>query len=353
MSPDGDRRPGPRTIAEIAAATGFSRTTVRFVVSGQAERHRIGAETRRRIEAYVAAHGLLVDHTARSLRTRRSDAVGLVVPDLANPFFARLTAELEESCRATGRVLLTASSHEDPDREARAVGGLVGRGVDGLVVAPCRPPAAFRGLRRGGGLALVFVDRAHPDPLWPVVVGDNAEAARTLARRLAEIAAAPVDFLCACPRLPSIAERLDGFRRADVCGGDPPDARVHAADADTAEAGAALMVDLLDRRGVPPPAFMCSSLLVLEGALRALVERLGELPPDLVVGTFDHHPLLDALPIRILSVRQDERGIAEQAFACLVEQMEGAPPGPTRFVRPGRLVEPRPSAGRLSRGERP
>jgi LacI family fructose operon transcriptional repressor len=335
----GSRRSGPRTIAEIAEATGFSRTTVRFVVGGQAERHRIKAETRARIEAYVAAHGLVVDQTARSLRTRRSEAIGLVVPDLANAFFARLTAELEERCRATGRVLLTASSHEDPEREAQAVAGLVGRGVDGLAVAPCRPPAAFRGIRRGGRTALVMVDRAHAHAPWPTVVSDNEAAAHRIAARLIELADGDVELLCACPDLPSIADRLAGFRAAAGAAGLAAIAdRIHVAKRDEPPAGAALMAAIL-ARGRPPRALMCTSLLMLEGALSELVVRFGRLPEDLVLGTFDHHPLLDALPVRILSVRQDERGIAERAFAALVAEMEGAPREAVCHVVPGRLVE--------------
>ena len=344
MSEDhGGRRPGPRTIGEIAEATGFSRTTVRFVVAGQAERHRIKAETRDRIEAYVAAHGLVVDHAARSLRTRRSEAVGLVVPDLANAFFARLTAELEERCRSTGRVLLTASSHEDPDREAQAVAGLVGRGVDGLVVAPCRPPAAFKGLRRGGRTALVMVDRAHPASPYPTVVSDNRAAGERLATRLIEIAESDVEVLCACPDLPSIADRLAGFRAAaEAAGLTTVEGRIHATARDEPAAGAALLAGLL-ADGRRPKALMCSSLLMLEGALSTLVGRFGRLPEDLVLGTFDHHPLLDALPIPILSVRQDEPAIAAEAFACLLAEMEGGPRLATRRVVPVRLVERGPT----------
>lgn len=344
-SDDTGRRAGPRTIAEIAAATGFSRTTVRFVVTGQAERHRIRAETRELIEAQVARHGLVVDHAARSLRTRRSDAVGLVVPDLANAFFARLTAELEERCRATGRVLLTASSHEDPELEARAVAGLVARGVDGLVVAPCRPPSAFKGLRRGGGLALVMIDRAHAHSPYPTVVGDNEEAAFRLASRLVAIVGGPIDFLCARPELPSIADRLFGFRAALRAAGHPDaDPRVHLVERDEVTAGAAAMGRLIEARGGAPGAVMCSSLLMLEGALIETASRFGRLPGDLVIGTFDHHPLLDVVPARVLSVRQDERGIAEKAFACLAAEMEGGGREAGRHVVASRIVERRPGA---------
>lgn len=339
MPEDAGRKAEPKTLDEVAAATGYSRTTVRFVVTGQAERHRIRPETRALIEDYVARHGLVVDHTARSLKTRRSDAVGLVVPDLANAFFARLTAELEDRCRATGRVLLTASSHEDAEREAQAVAGLLGRGVDGLVIAPCRPPEAFRTALRARRTAVVTVDRAHADAPWPTVVGDNRAAAEALAGRLLAIAGGAIDFVGACPALPSIADRIAGFRAAARAAAlDRIESRLHLADRDEADQGARLMRAAIAAHGAPG-AVMCSSLLMLEGVFRALIDAFGRVPEALVIGTFDHHPFLDAVPNRILAVRQDERGLAQAAYARLLEQMEGRPREPIRIVVPGRLVE--------------
>lgn len=333
---------GPKTIDEIAGATGVSRTTVRFVVAGLAERYRIKPETRERIEAYVAAHGLALNHAARSLKLRRSEAVGLVVPDLANAFFAGLTAALEDHCRRNGLVLLTASSHEDPAREALAVENLVARGVDGLVVAPCRPATAFRGLRRRG-CAVVMVDRAFPATPFPTVVGDNEAAARQLAERLLALGH-PVDFLCACPTLPSIADRIRGFTSAlRAAGHSDVDTPIHRAETDDVAAGARVMTALAEARGDAPSTFMCSSLLVLEGALQAIVARCGRLPSDTVIGTFDHHPLLDVVPNRILTIRQDEAAIAARAFACLSDLMAGAAPSALHHVIPGRLWERGPA----------
>ncbi|WP_165498284.1 substrate-binding domain-containing protein [Siculibacillus lacustris] len=332
----------PKTIDQIAAVLGLSRTTVRAVVGGQAERYRIKAETCARVEAYVAEHGVAVNHTARSLKLKRSEAVGLVVPDLANAFFARLTAELEERCSGQRLVLLTASSQEDPDREARAIEGLTARGVDGLVIASCRPADAFRPLRRRGGCAVVMVDRAFPGTPFPAVVGDNEQAARRLTAELLRVGDGRVDFLHASAGLPSIQARLEGFAAAHASAGIGNLAgRLHRIEVDDVAAAARAMAGLITARGRVPEVFMCSSLLVLEGALQAIVAFAGRLPKGVVIGTFDHHPLLDVVPNRILSVRQDERGIAERAFRCLIEQMEGAPALPERHVVPGWLTDHR------------
>ncbi len=329
--------PTPMTLDEVAAATGFSRTTVRFVINGQAERYRIKAETRERIEEFIREHGIVIDRTARSLRLRRSDAIGLVLPDLANPFFAHLTAALEDLCHAAGLVLLTASSHDDPDGEARAVARLLERGVDGMVIAPCSPMTTIPRAGRQRSCAIVIADRAFPEQPFPMVVTDN----ETVARRLADMLLAEKGeavFLAASRWLPSIEERIRGFVAACLAHGlDDGEARIFCSETDDVAAGARLMNEVIARRGGLPAAFVCSSLLVFEGALQAISAHGGGLPPDMLLGTFDHHPLLEFLPNQIVSAHQDEDAIAATIFRCLREQLAGKPPRAERHVINGHI----------------
>jgi len=314
----------PKTIEEIAAATGYSVTTVRFVIGGQAERYRISAATRRKVEEYVARHGYELNHAARSLKLQRSEAVGCVVPDLGNAFFARLTEALEGHCRGRGLVLLTASTHEDPEIEARAVESLLARGVDGLVIAPCRRPDLTWLARRRRRPAVVVVDRAFPQEVYPSVVSDNFDSSLRMSRQLLRESEGQAVFLCAQPELPSIQHRLRGF--AEACGEmeiSDWESRVLRLTDDSVESGGRLMQTLIARCAGVPRAFLCSSLLVLEGALEKLKTHYGTIPGTVLIATFDSHAMLDFIPNRVLSVRQDEAGIAARAFASLAEQMEG------------------------------
>ena len=255
----------PMTLDEVAAATGFSRTTVRFVVNGQAERYRIKAQTREQIELFIREHGIAIDRTARSLRLRRSDAIGLVLPDLANPFFAHLTAALEDLCHAAGLVLLTTSSHDDPAGETRAVTRLLERGVDGMVIAPCSPltDVPLAGGRRS--CAVVIADRAFPGQSFPVVVSDNEAAGYRLADILLAERGDAV-FLAASRRLPSVEERIRGFLAACVAHGlDDGEARVFSSDTDDVAAGRRLMTEVVACRG---GVARCFRLLVAPGLRR-------------------------------------------------------------------------------------
>jgi LacI family fructose operon transcriptional repressor len=313
----------PKTIEEIARATGFSVTTVRLVMNGQAEKYRISRATRQTISDYVARYGYVLNHAARALKLRRSDAIGFVAPELSNPFFARLMAALETLCRQQGLVLLTASTHDQPEREARAVHTLIARAVDGVIVAPCRAPDYRTMLGRKHHTKIVAIDRAFPDGRHPSVTSGNRAGALALTRAMVERGGGPVPFLVANPALPSIADRLRGFAQAcEELGIADWQRHVFQAVADSPEAARHLVDSAMSDAKRPPPAVMCSSLLVLEGALQRIKAKLGHIPSDMVIGTFDDHPMLDFLPNPVLSVRQDEAALAAQAFALLLEPRE-------------------------------
>ena len=307
----------PKTIAEIARETGFSVTTVRLIANGQAGKYRISEATAKVVEEQIRRYGVVVNHAARSLKLRRTDTIGLVVPELSNAFFARLAANLEELCRGSGLVLLTASTNENPDLEERAVRTLWARGVDGLIIAPCRAPDYDKLFAKNAKLPIVVVDRAYPGSHYPSVVSDNFEAGLALPRAVLATGAPLAAFLCGQTTLPSIADRIRGFAVACQEAGI---ANWQALILRTAEnslgAGRTLMAQLLER-GSPPAAFLCSSLMVLEGATQRLKEQVGHIPPETVMGAFDDQESLDFLPNRVFSARQNEAELASRAFARL------------------------------------
>ena len=310
-----------KTADEIARETGFSITTVRLVINGQSEKYRISAKTQKVIEDYIAIHGYSVNHAARSLKLRRTDTIGFVVPDLANAFFARLMASLEMLCRQRNLLLLTVSSHDDPELENRAVANLLARGVDGLVIAPCQPTMML--LENRARTPIVMFDRDYASPLYPTVVSDNVQGGLEMTRRMLQEAPAPFPFLCGHADSPSIQDRIRGFKVAcaEFSALEPGDsaALIRLDVEDSALAGRRLMGALIDDQQGPPPAFMCSSLLVLEGALQELKSRFGRIDKAILIGTFDDHTMLDLLPNRVVSIRQNEAALASQIFARLIE----------------------------------
>lgn len=311
----------PKTVEEISRETGFSVTTVRLVINGQSERYRISAKTRQIIEDYVALHGYSINHAARSLKLNRSDTIGFVVPDLSNVFFARLMAALEGLCRKRSLLLLTVASHEDPVLENRAVASLLSRGVDGLVIAPCQEYVLPQLLKSRARTSIVMFDRDYAAGQFPTVVSDNHQGGLALTRRMLEQTAdEPFHFLCGHAESPSIRDRIRGFseacaERSLACGGE----MVRLESEDSIEAGRRMMQSLVEDAERAPKAFMCSSLLVLEGALQQIKSQLGGIDPRIVIGTFDDHTMLDLLPNPVFSIRQNEKVLAQRIYERLVE----------------------------------
>ena len=328
-----------KTVEEIARATGFSVTTVRFVINGQAEKFRISATTRKKIEDFIALHGYSLNHAARSLKLNRSDTLGLVVPDLANAFFSRFMAALEIHCRRRNLLLLTVSSHEDPELEDRAVANLLARGVDGLAMAPCQSATLPLVLKNKACKSIVMFDRDYGSACFPTVASDNFRGGLEMTRRMLREASDSCYFLCGHIDLPSIQDRIRGFAVACEEKGVSDVSRLILKEShNSTEAGWQLMQGLIDSLQRPPRAFMCSSLLVLEGALQQINSRIGCIDKDILIGTFDDHTMLDLLPNRVVSVKQDEAALAERVFERLVESANGQRGDSLRDILPCRLI---------------
>jgi LacI family fructose operon transcriptional repressor len=329
----------PKTVEEIARETGFSVTTIRLIANGQARKYRISKATVKAVEEHIKRYGFVLNHAARSLKLRRTDTIGLVVPEISNAFFARLMAGLEELCRGSGLVLLTSSTNENPELEDRAVRSLCARGVDGLIVAPCRTPDYGRLFAKNVNIPIVVVDRAYPGSHYPAVVSDNVEAGLALTRAVLATGARLTAFLCGQTELPTIAGRIRGFAAAcQEAGITNWEELILRTAENSVGAGRSLMEQLLERGG-PPASFVCSSLMMLEGATQRLKERIGHIPSETVMGTFDDQESLDFLPNRVFSVRQNEAELASRAFAQLKELSSGEMTGPEQTTVPFQLIQ--------------
>ncbi|GAA3368735.1 hypothetical protein GCM10017744_085950 [Streptomyces antimycoticus] len=128
------RRYGTRpTMKDVAARAGVGLKTVSRVVNGEPG---VTPDTERRVQEAITALGFRRNDSARILRKGRTASIGLVLEDLADPFYGPLSRAVEEVARAHGALLINGSSAEDPEREQELVLALCARRVDGLVIIP-------------------------------------------------------------------------------------------------------------------------------------------------------------------------------------------------------------------------
>ena len=169
-----------------------------------------------RVHEAIRMLGYRRDMTASMLRRadRASATVGLLLEDVANPFFSSLHRSVEDVARTRGVLVFAGSSDEDPQRERELVESLVARGVDGLIIAPTTGDQGYLLRDREAGIAMVFVDRPPRYVDADSVVSDNAGGARRAVEHLIAGGHRRIAFLGDRSQVYTAAERERGYREA-------------------------------------------------------------------------------------------------------------------------------------------
>jgi LacI family sucrose operon transcriptional repressor len=313
------------TIDDIARLANVSRTTASMVLNGYAERYRISAATVERVLRVAKEHHFTPSQSARALRSRRSNTIGLVIPDLTNSTHAALAQAMETLCRDEyGYQLVVVTSDEDPARETEGIAHLVAHQVDGMIVVPCTadPKRYLKWTKR---LPLVFADRRVDDTGIPYVVTDATETVAMLIGDALARGAREVVYFGGQPELSASRDRLAGFRQALASHGlAEREDWVFERDYHR-ESGRVLMEAWFDAHGRYPEVLFAGSITLLEGALSFInnAHKLGQAPGRLM--TFDDHQLLDCLPLTIDAIVQDSRELAAQSLQRVIGMLEGDP----------------------------
>ncbi len=320
------------TMQEIARAAGVNPSTVSRVLSGQARETRIAEGTARKVLAAARRLGYRPNLAARALRTRRTHTLGLLVTELANPFFATIAGSFEDAARAAGYSTVIATSGEDQDREADYLSVLRSRPVDGLVVTPAAGPRAGKALSDAmkDGIPVVLIDRRVPGVRCDRVIVDNRAGAARLVARLAALGARRPAMAGGPPNLFTAAQRLAGFRDGLRAAGLPFSKSLTSSGPFAVETGIAAARKFMSAPR-PPDAIVAANNRVLLGVLRALQEA-GDPARHVAVAGFDGVPFAGLLGRPIVVAEQPRREIGRRAAELLVGRVEGRVSGKPREI---------------------
>lgn len=271
------------TIKDVAAAAGVGIATVSRVFSGTGS---VSEATRDRVLA--AARGLDYRPSAlgRGLKLRRSGGIGLIVPDVTDPFCAELVAGVLACARTLGGHVIVDAAHGDPAREAEILDRLVEQRVDGVIALPAGEAADWRAAARVCS-SVVFADRVLPGlPEIPSVLADDAVGVRSLVEYLAGLGHRRIGFLgAAAPGAePGVRERA--FRATLAQLGVPVDEDLLVAARPARDAAYAAAAGLLQRRADVTAVLAAGHLL---GEAAVLVARGLDLrvPADVSIAMVD------------------------------------------------------------------
>jgi LacI family transcriptional regulator len=298
---------------DVAERAGVSLKTVSRVINAEAG---VAAATAERVGEAISALGFQRNDLARSLRHGLSSStLGLVIEDVANPFYSTVAQAVETVARERGFLLITASAREDAERERELVSALVGRRVDALLIVPAGPDQSYAETLRGR-TAFVYIDRPPGGLEADSVLLDDAGGARRAVEHL--LAHGHRRIACVADRTEvyTARERVAGYEAALAAAGvalDPELIRPGSPAAAHAENVVSELLELPpDRR---PTAIFSANNRNTIGALHALAAR-GE---RIALVGFDDFELADLLGITVVRADPGRLGAraAELAFARL------------------------------------
>jgi LacI family transcriptional regulator len=321
----------------VATEAGVHPSTVSRALNHHAE-STIRAETRQRVLAAADRLGYRPSALARSLRLQRTWTLGMLVPDITNPFFSSIIKGAEDAARERGYNLILCNSEDDPAREATYLRVLRERQVDGLLIASSQMADDTIDQLRAEAFPFVLVNRAAHGADDLTVLVDNHAAAHELVAYLAGLGHRRVGHVAGPQNTTTGAERRDGYRAAVLQYGlaDEPGLLVEA-EAFSEQAGSRALHAMLAGPARPTAVFGANDLIAI-GMLQHLREIGVRVPQDLSIVGFNDIPLAGLLEPALTTVRVPQLGMGLAAAHLLIDRLEGNPIGAVRVTLPTELI---------------
>ena len=315
---------------DVAALANVSLKTVSRTINSEPG---VRAETAERVMRAVSILGYERNDLARSLRNGRTTlALGLVISDVSNLFFALVARGVEEIARDNGYIVISGNSDEDPLRERDVVSSLTRRRIDALLIVPTASDQAHLS-RVSATIPVAFIDRPAIHATVDTVLLDNAEGARAAVKRLTDRGHERIGVITGPTELYTFRERLAGYRQALAEAGLPVDEsliRVGAHDADEAEAATRELL----ARDAPPTALFATNNQMTIGAIKAVAGH----PDDIETIGFDDFELADILSVPVTTVAHDPSEMGREAARLVISRLRGETGPPRVVVLPTRLM---------------
>lgn len=321
----------PATIKDVADRAGVSVATASRVLSGHPS-----TSERARAAVSDAAHqlGFRPNAQARSLRKTRTQTIGLVLPDVRNPFFADLAHAVEQRARDVGYATLLGNANEDAEQQDRYFDVMLTQRVDGLIAAPQGDLADLQAVL-DSGVPTVFVDRVIPGTTVPSVTPDNVTGVQDAVRHLTGLGHRRIGYIAGPQSTSTGRERLAAYSAA-VAGSDAEDdaGLIFLGDFQSASgaAGARHLLELPES----PTALLAADSLMGIGALGVCNERGLSIGTDL---SFVAHDDIDAFTLvnpALTVIAHDVDAMGRLAVDLLVQVIAGETP--SSVVLAGRLI---------------
>lgn len=336
----------PTTLIAIADELGLSPTTVSRVLAGKAEKYRISKKTAQRVRELARRLDFQPNQAARSLRTRRTSTIGVIVPDISNPYFSGVVRSVATEAQHHGFSIFLGDSRDTIELEADAIRLFQSHSAAGIILCPVGTTAEHLLDTPSAGLPVtslrtptVLIDRNLPELKLPFVGSDNFGGAKEATQYLFQRGHRQIVCMQGLRGTTPNEERVRGYRTAHEELGIACDERRLVGGGFGEQAGY-VETKLLVTSGVKFSAIFALSNMIALGALRALAEERLRVPQDVSMIAFDDQPHAPFLAAPMTSVAQQNQEMGQIAVRLLLDQMEKETPTTGgSILLPTRLIE--------------
>lgn len=323
---DSHRRPTQRDVADYVGA---STATVSAVISGN---RYVSPELKSKIEAAIVELGYVPDIVARSMRTNQTMTIGLMLPNILSPIWARVARGAQDIARSEGYSAVFYDTDEQAEQMMEGLTKLQQQRVDGIILAPCGScDELLASYIQRSAAPIALVDRALEGCDLDTVVSDSERGTYQAIEHFLETGRQRIGILTLSLDISTGRDRLKGYKQALAARGLPIDEDLIIVGGSGEEEGYQGMQQLLavSSSQRPDAVMVCSHMMTI-GALKALREHEMDVPQDTAIIGFDDLPWTSLIQPALTVVRQSAYDMGAQAVKMLLKRLDEGVEAPTQ-----------------------
>ncbi len=336
------------TINDVAEQAGVSPVTVSRVINNSGN---VSKATRRKVERAIEALGYVPSVAARSLRSKRTHTLALMVSDITNPFWTTVVRGVEDAAQSHDYSVFLYNTDEDPAKQERYLDVLVAQRVDGVIIAPYDSDARNLARLRQRSIPTVIIDRRIEGGEMDSVYCDSVAGAKALIQHLISLGHERIAMLSGPANTSTSQDRIAGYQAALTEAGISIDPRLIREGEYRATSGKELAHQVLDE-GLEPTAICAANNVIAMGTIEAMGERDLCIPHDIALVCFDELPNVSRVFPFLTVVVQPAYDMGLNAAQLLLSRLHSEKPlRPRHVVLPTRLVVRHSCGSRLGKAE--